>query len=444
MDMKRFLLNFGLLMAVLFAGESRVLVLPIQGEINKVQLYLLRRAVADAEKGGFNVLLLDMNTPGGDLQVTLDMMHVLQKFPGETLTFVHSEAVSAGSYLAIATDAIYFSPDGIMGAAAVISGDGKDVDKTLRLKIDSYLRARIRSITGEESMRGNVQRSMMDEHYEWSIGNAAIKHKGELLSLTAKEAVKKYNDKPLLAEGIFENIEALLKARYGTYTLERLKITWSEEFAKVLTGLAPILIGIGMLCLFLGIQSHSLSFGLLGLVLLVVVFLSNFVAGLSHHTELLVFFAGVLFVLLEVFLFTGTLFLGILGILCAVGALVWSFVDWSKFSESQSFFDILIAPLQTVGLGTLLALVGGFFLLRFLPKKWIWKKFFLTAASGVEAKQPDLTGAIGITCTPLMPSGQVSIDGKYYDAQVMSGFLDKNTKIRVCSAKQSFLVVEPL
>jgi hypothetical protein len=76
---------------------------------------------------------------------------------------------------------------------------------------------------------------MIDSNYELKIGEEVLKGKDELLSLTATESAKTYGDppQPLLAAGIAESVDALLKERFGErgYEKTQLETTWSEELA---------------------------------------------------------------------------------------------------------------------------------------------------------------------------------------------------------------------
>ena len=90
---------------------------------------------------------------------TIACMDALDKFDGTTITFVDTEAISAGSYIAIATDDIYFAPKGIMGAAEAVTGTGEDIAEGMQRKINSYLRAKVRMLAESQRYRGDVQRA---------------------------------------------------------------------------------------------------------------------------------------------------------------------------------------------------------------------------------------------------------------------------------------------
>ena len=188
------------------ATPAKVVVIPIRGQIAKPELYILRRGLKEAIEDKVDTIVLDMETPGGSLEVTFDMLKALGKFPGKTVTYINREAISAGALISAGTDEIYFAPDGIIGAAAPVLATGIEIESTMRGKIVSYLKARVRSMSEGKGYRGEVISAMIDMESELKIGDEVIKQKGELLSLTAQEAVKTYGDppQPLLGAGIAE------------------------------------------------------------------------------------------------------------------------------------------------------------------------------------------------------------------------------------------------
>ena len=150
-----------------------------------------------------------------------------------------------------------------MGAAGVIQGTGEDVPETARMKIESYLLANIRIVSEEYPYRSEVIRAMLDPDYELVIEEQVLKPKGELLTVTASQAMEIYGDsgEPLLGAGIFESVELLLEEQYGRngYSLELFEMTYSEEFAKWMSTIAPLLLGLGLLALFIAVSYTHLT-----------------------------------------------------------------------------------------------------------------------------------------------------------------------------------------
>lgn len=465
----------GLLLALLvlfgsgFAAEapadaavrpSVVYVLPVRDEINTPTLYILRRGLKEAIDQRADAVLLDMNTPGGSLQETFKIMEALEKFPGKKLTFVNREAMSAGAFISAVTDEIYFAPNAVIGAAAPVLSTGGDVDKTMKQKIVSYLRARMRASSEGKGYRGQVISAMIDEDYELKIGDKVLKPKGELLSLTATEALEKYGEPPqaLLGAGKAAGIRELLTERFGAgkFVVHEFKVTWSEELAQHMNSIAPILMGLGLLALFIEFKTPGFGFfGIAGIVLLGIVFLGNYVAGFSGHEPLLVFGIGLVMVVVELIFFPGVAILAVTGLVLMLGSLVWAMADiWPGEPLTVAWSgDAFVQPLRNLGLGLLLAVALGLALARFLPKGWVWDKMVVGTAIGGSAQvaglSPDLAreivslvGSTGVAVTALRPGGQVEVAGRRYEAKVEVGAVDAGARVIVRGRNDFGLIVE--
>jgi membrane-bound serine protease (ClpP class) len=445
------------------SGPSKVVVIPIRAQIAKPELYILRRGLKEAIDNQVDTIVLDMETPGGSVAVTLEIMEALDRFKGRTITYVNDEAMSAGAIIAAVTDEIYFSPTAVIGAAEMIMGTGQDVPEGLKRKMNSYLGAKIRVFAGKQPLRAEVIRAMMDPDYELKIGDSVLKEKGELLSLTAEEALKLHGDppQPLLGTGIAENIDELLDRLHGAgnHTTTSLQITWSERLAQYLTNFTPILLGLGLLSLFIEFKTPGFGiFGVTGIILLGLVFFGHYIAGLSGHEPALFFLLGVVLVAIELFLFPGTLVLALSGIALMLGSLVWAMLDlWP--GEPVSFEGgVLVKPLVNVMVGVVLAVLVFLAIVKFLPKGGPWGSLVLDAAVGGEPgplralnspadeRQPvaDLVGQPGVAATALFPSGQIEIGGRRYEAKLDMGFAEPGTPVRVTGVSEFSLIVEVL
>ena len=440
--------------------KIHVVVIPVRDQIASPELFILRRGLKDAESEKADLVVLDMKTPGGALDTTFDIMEALGKFSGKTITYVNTEAMSAGAFIAATTDEIWFTPDGVIGAAAPVMSGGQDVEATMKQKVVSYLKARMRATSEGKGYRGEVVSAMIDADKPLKIGGKVIKEKGELLSLTATEAMKTYGSPPrsLLGAGIAKTLDELLVRKFGEggFTVRRLEITWSERLAVFLNGLAPVLLGLGMLALFIEFKTPGFGlFGIIGIALLAVVFLTNYVAGLSGHEPLLFFGLGVLLVMLELLFWHTAGFLGVAGVALMMLSLLWSMADlWPNEPISVAWSaDAFARPLINLGSGLAIAIVLFAALLRFLPKGWVWDRLVVQSASGGVAQVAGLgaeaamslsalVGQRGVAATALRPFGQVEIAGRLYEAQVGVGTIDRGASVVVTGCSDFALTVE--
>ncbi len=438
-------------------GVSKVVVIPVRQQIASPELYILRRGIKEAIEQEVDTVVLDMETPGGALDVTFEMLKALEKFQGKTITYINNEAISAGALIAAGTDEIHFAPGAIIGAAAPVLATGGEIDETMRGKIVSYLKARVRSISEGKGYRGEVISAMIDMDYELKIDDEVIKPKGELLSLTATEAMKMYGNppQPLLGAGISATLTELLDGVHGAgnYSVLMLEVTWSEKLAQYLTALTPILLGIGMLGLFVEFKTPGFGiFGIGGLFLLGLVFLGQYAAGLSGHEPMLIFALGLVLVAVDLFFFPGTFVLALAGLTMMLGSLVWSMADLWPNEPIEISGDIFFRPLVNVASGVLLAVVIFIAMLKFLPRGGPWGGMILEAAvrgePGVFAESESgansLIGQRGVAATALFPSGQVEIAGRRYEAKLAVGFADVGAPVVVTGQGEFGLMVEVL
>lgn len=432
-----------------------VYVIPITDAISQPNLYILRRGLKEAIANEVGMVLLDMDTPGGRVDYTLEMMEMLAKFEGITATYVNMDAISAGSFIAAATQEIYFAPQGKIGASAVIQGGGQDVPETARMKIESYLRANIRVITQDYPHRSEVVRAMLDAGYELKIGDEVIKPAGELLTLTAREAMQEYGEPPapLLGAGIHSSVEALLDERFGpgNYVIRDFDLTYSEVLAKWMNTFAPALLGIGLLALFLEFKTPGFGFfGIGGIVLLGIFFIAQYIAGLAGNEPILFFALGIILVLVELFFFPGIFVFALSGLGLILGSLIWAMVDIWPGEPISISPELLAEPLVNLVFGMSIAAIGAVIASRMFPTSWMGRRLVLGEAAGgsgeaVRAERAahwPAAGSTGTAVTDLFPSGRVEIDGQRYDARAALGPIEHGSRICVKRASDFGLVVE--
>ncbi|MGH7997425.1 MAG: NfeD family protein [Opitutaceae bacterium] len=442
------------------AAPKTAVVIPIHDEIAEPTLYIVRRGLKEAEASHADLVILDMDTPGGALDVTVNILEALRKYPGETAAFVDDQAMSAGAIISGVTDEIWFVPTGVMGAAAPVTSTGQDIGTTMKEKLVSYLTARMRAAGTGKRYRGEVVSAMINSDSELKIDGVVLKPKGTLLTVTAAEASKRYGHPPvpLLAAGIAKSVDDLLAQKFGpgNFTVRTLRKTWSEGLAVILNGLAPVLTGLGLLSLFVAFKTSSFGlFGTIGIGLLAIEFFGSSVAGLSGHEPVLVFAIGAVLVVLELIFWHSAGFLGAAGAGLMLGSLVWGMADlWPNEPLHVAWdTDAFGRPLANMGLGIALAVILGSLLLRFLPQGWIWDRLVIGAtvggaaqagggAPGESGSLDTLVGRVGIAATALRPGGQVEVAGRRYEATVPVGAIDAGSPVVVRGRTDFGLVVE--
>ncbi len=440
--------------------------IPIRDQIGPPILDILRRGLKNAMNINADVVILDMNTPGGELGVTIEIMQEIidafDRFEGPIITYVNKEAISAGAYIAIATNEIAFAPFAQIGAAEAVSGGGANIDSSMKRKINSYLKAKIRSYTKDYRYRARVMAAMMDANETLLIDGepilaadgTVIQKKGELLTLTAEEAVKSYGNppQPLLGSGIHKTVEGLLdeKCGKGNYILTKMDINWAEEVGLWLNSIGPIIIGIGLLGLFIEFKTPGFGiFGIGGIIFVLIFFGSKYVSGLAGYEEVLFFLLGVSFVALELFLFPGLIIPGLIGFTMIIGSILWAMIDVWPNTEFNWSIEIFKNPIKELALALLTSTGLILILTRILPKTTIWNGLVLSSSvgnldssTGIDVNEKLKVGEEGKSISELFPIGQVLINGVRYEARSNLGKIPKGTSIKVIRVDDYELIVD--
>ena len=101
---------------------SVVCVLPIQGEMDALTVSGLAQRLAQAKNAGADAIVLQLDTPGGDLLATLELCRQIKsEYPANTVAWIRPRAYSAGVITALACREIVVAPQSVLGDAAPIA-----------------------------------------------------------------------------------------------------------------------------------------------------------------------------------------------------------------------------------------------------------------------------------------------------------------------------------
>jgi membrane-bound serine protease (ClpP class) len=131
-------------------GEPLALVMNIDGPIAPAVQEYLARAILVAEQQGAEVLILQLNTPGGSISTMNAMLQDMRASRVPVVVYVAPRgamAGSAGTMITLAGHASAMAPETIIGAASPVGGQGEDLGATLKAKEIEALKATVRTLT---------------------------------------------------------------------------------------------------------------------------------------------------------------------------------------------------------------------------------------------------------------------------------------------------------
>ena len=426
---------------------AKVYYYTIDDNIAKPVLRKTEKAVKDAEAMKADYLFLEINTFGGELEAADKIRTLLLNAPMPTLVFVNNNAASAGALISIACDSIYMSPGASIGAASVVNQNGEIMPD----KYQSYMRSLMRSTAETNGRNPDIAQAMVDPDVEVP----GVSEKGKVLTFTSEEAIQHG-----YCQGEASTREEVLEsAGITSYEIVEQELTWIDKVINFLVN--PAVSGLLIMCIIGGIyfelQSPGIGFPLAIAVLgALLYFAPHYLEGLAAHWEILLFIAGLILIMLEIFVIPGFGVAGISGIVLVLAAFILTMV----FNIGFKFdFNPNLDAATQLGKSTVivvLATTAGFFLSIWLGKKLITAETpFGTMAlntrmdtdKGFVAQDMSMkayVGKTGTAATFMRPAGKINIDGEIIEAESDHGLIDKGEPIIVTKFENAQLIVKKL
>lgn len=400
-------------------------------------------ALKEADTENADIILLRLNTFGGELEAADQIRTMLMKSKIPVFVFIDLNAASAGALISIACDSIYMAPGASMGAASVVNETGEIMPD----KYQSYMRSLMRSTAEKKGRNPDIAQAMVDP--DVFIEN--IIDSGKVLTFTTAEAI----ENGFCEAQVTSREGALAAAGIIEYTIIEQKLSWIDQIILFLikpaiTGLLIMLIVGGI---YFELQSPGIGFPLIVAIIGALLFFApHYLGGLAQHWEILIFIVGLILLVVEIFLIPGFGVFGIIGIVLIVASLVLAMIfninfDFS-FTTSGTIFQktAIVFSSLTIGfglsiwLGKKLILADTRFGSMALKTELSKETGFLSQGEGLF----HLVGKQGVTSTILKPSGKIEIDNQNYDAISEFGIIEKGISITVIRFENSQLIVRKL
>ena len=136
------------------AASPHVDVMVLNGEINPASLRFLTNSINTAESDGAQALVIEIDTPGGDIDSMKAMTQAELSSSVPIISYVSpagGRAASAGAFVALAAHVSIMAPTTRIGASSPVTSTGGDIESTLKSKIENDL---VAAITGIQQRYG--------------------------------------------------------------------------------------------------------------------------------------------------------------------------------------------------------------------------------------------------------------------------------------------------
>mgnify|MGYP001050580507 FL=1 len=438
-----------------FAANIKVYVLRIDDEIGSTTWQYTRNALIEADKQNADMLLVHLNTYGGEVLHADSIRTALLHYSKPVVAFVDNNAASAGALIALACDSVFMRPDASMGAATVVNGvDGAAMPD----KYQSYMRAMMRA-TAESHGKVMKEDSTMQWRRNPLVAEAMVDTRIEVpglidstnvLTFTPDEAIKWG-----FADGKAESIkDALNQLNVKEYSIEQYQPKWETTLIGFLTNPAVQAILITLILGGLYFEMHSPGMGfptVVACTAALLYFLPLCLGGVVSAWVVVLFAIGIVLMLLELFVIPGFGICGISGIaamgVAIIAALIQSFsipetgVTMNAIGKAIGTF--MAAILLTVGLAWYLtSRYGPKFVRRHteLMKSQLVEDGYI----GVDTSMREYVGHEAEAATDMRPGGKIIIHNQEFDAVSERGYIAEGTHVIVTRFENAQLYVVPI
>lgn len=470
---------------------QKATVIHFEGEITPLQFKYMESKLKTAQRQGSDLVIIVVDSPGGLLQESMLIGERLRDLDwATTIAYIPNKAISGAALFSLGCDRIVMGSNARFGDAGVIELNENFLFQYVEAKLLTDVVRQVRDLASSKGRSPDLAEALVDRSavvfqrqpqegmpLELKIQYAQKGEDGELeiepeappsaageppwevVPETLGNRFLEVNAARGLELGLCEETSPSLEALLSSLQLEdptlELKKTSTDTVVFWLNHplVTFFLILIGLVALYIELSAPGISVGgLVSGLCFVLFFWSRFLGGTAGLLEILLFVAGIVFLLMELFVIPGFGLAGILGALLLIGSIVMA---------SQTF----IIPNNTMEVGQLsqsLAIVMGSFF-TFLGAAWlisrkmgmlpVFKHLILSPPdhSGEIHSTPEKTkahplvkvGEWGVAESVLRPAGKARFQSRSIDVVADGAYVEAGAPVQVISISGNRVVVQP-
>jgi membrane-bound serine protease (ClpP class) len=407
-------------------------------------------------RGDFNLLVLSLNSGGGDLTESKRLAEHLVSLDEKihTVAFVNREARSDAALVAMACDELVMHPLGTLG--------GRGEGKNLGAGDLALVRGSLQEMYGRLGRDWSLALALVDADIE--VHRYSNPLGGEVRYLSAEEAASVANIDEWLDGGPVETAAGLtaeqaddlgltrasadgmedVKALYSIEgALEPARPNWVLTFVEWLSDprIASLLLFVGGFALLFELSTPgAIAPGFIAVVCFLLFFWSKFLHGTADWLEILLFVGGLACLAVELFALPGFGVFGFGGGLMLIASIVLASQTFVLPTNTYQLRQFPISLLMlAAGLGG--GVVSVILIRRFLPDTPYFNRMLLKPPRPEEREALSRREALvtwehlqnkrGVTATPLVPAGKVQFGDDLVDCISNGELIAKGTPVVV-------------
>ncbi|MBA2719741.1 MAG: nodulation protein NfeD [Chloroflexi bacterium] len=411
------------------AEPGAIVVLTASGEVDGLLADQLRDGIAAAAEASAAAVVIRLDTPGGSLAATQEIVGTLLDAPLPTIVWVAPAggfAASAGTFITLAANLSFMAPGTRIGAASPIDSSGNDIPGTLGDKIRNDTIAFARSIAQERNRPADWAAATVSESRSSSAADAVALGVVDGMAATIQEVVAGASGRTVQVAGraVTLNLAGAPIVDAVTNPLGGVIRLLSDP------NVAFLLFTAGLLALLFEVQSPNLLTGIFGVVSITLAAV-GFVNLPTDVTGLMLVAIGLILLALEPAIPShGVLTVVGVGAFVLGGSALYSQADRFGPSVQVALPLLAIAAVSAAGLGLLITATA------------LRTRGMANPADVQPGSAP--VGTVGQVRRPLEPIGSLYAAGEEWSARAADGrSLPRGATVRVVGSDGLTALVEP-
>lgn len=404
-------------------AADRVMVIDLDTIVHPLTGEIVADGLRQAESSGDRAVVLRLNTPGGMLQTTNEIVQAILASPVPVITYVSpsgGHAASAGFIILVSADVAAMAPGTNTGAAHPVLALGGELEGTMKEKVENDTAASLRAVTDKRGRNSELAEEAVLESASFTEEDALESNLIEVVAKDLDDLLAQVDGRTVVRFDGSEHTLALAGAETYTY-VPNLRQRTLLPFVD--PSLALMILALGAAGVYIEFTNPGLVFpGVAGGILLIL--------GLMALSLLPINIAGVALTLLALALFVVEAFTPTNGILATGGVI--AMVLGLVILVDTDVPELQVGWVTAVGITLPFAAISVFLLQLAI------RSFRLKSVTGSEA----MVGEIGEVRKALQPEGKVFVHGELWNARAATN-IGKGQSVRVVAVDGMCIEVEP-
>lgn len=472
-------------------------IIEFHGEINHELTRYFKSRFAQAKQDGVDLLIIEIDSPGGLKIESLQMARMLRDCKwAYTVALISNEAISGGALVSIGCDEILIDPNAKFGDIGEINFDVESWQwRLIEPKIESYLSSDARALAESKGRSGDLAEAMVDKEVlvysqprddnegeptaTLKVGESQpLKFKAsrveaekqpaapwQLIPETGAERFLTLSGQRAIELGIAQfavsgRDAAAEKLGVALSTVRVYRHTTTDSIVHLLNNglITFLLIVVGLIALYFEFSAPGTGAGgLIAGLCATLFFWSRFLGGTAGWLEVILFTAGIIFLLMEIFVIPGFGISGLTGIGLLFASVILASQNFAWPQSPDQWNQTLNSTLILICSG-IVFLIAAAFISQRLGSIPLFNRLVLAPAAlsnndagksesdkPISRPHPLVSvGDWGVSESLLRPAGRAKFAGRSFDVISDGSFVEPGQQVTVIRIQGNVITVTPI